>query len=196
MPTKDPHIDAYVANAQPFAQPILTHVRERIHAVVPDVEEAMKWSHPTYLVGGKILLGTAAFKSHAAINFWRGKELGIEHDDEAMGQFGRLTSVADLPDNFDDLVKAAALLNASVPPPKKAKKPPKPVGDPHPDFARALAANPQAKAAFDGFAPSHRRDYVEWIGEAKRDETRTRRIAEAIAWLSEGKERNWRYENC
>lgn len=156
----------------------------------------MKWSHATYLANGKILLGTAAFKAHAAINFWRGKELGVEHSDEAMGQFGKLTSVADLPDNFDELIKAAALLNASVPPPKKAKSPPKPVGELHPDFVKALALAPKAKAAFEGFAPSHRREYVEWINEAKRDETRAKRIDQAIEWLSEGKKRNWQYANC
>lgn len=156
----------------------------------------MKWGHATYLVNGKILLGTAAFKAHAAINFWRGKELGVEHSDEAMGQFGKLTSVADLPDNLDELIKAAALLNASVPPPKKPKAPPKPVGELHPDLVKALDANPKAQAAFDAFAPSHRREYVEWVGEAKRDETREKRIAQTIEWLGEGKKRNWKYENC
>lgn len=171
-------------------------MRERIHALVPGIEETIKWSHPTYTQDGKILLGTAAFKAHAAINFWRGKELGVEQSAEAMGQFGRITSIGDLPDNFDELVKAAALLNDSAPAPKKTKAAPKPVGEIHPEFMSALMASAAAKATFDAFAPSHRREYVEWVNEAKRDETRTKRIAQAIEWLSDGKKRNWKYENC
>lgn len=196
MPTNDPRIDAYIAKAEPFAQPILEYIRGRIHVLVPVVEEAMKWNHPTYLLDGKILLGTAAFKAHAAINFWRGKELGIEQSEDAMGQFGKLSSLDDLPANLDTLILQAAALNAAGPSPKKPKAPPKPVGELHPDFVKALAANAKAKAAFDAFAPSHRREYVEWIGEAKRDETRGNRIAQTIEWLSEGKKRNWKYEGC
>jgi uncharacterized protein YdeI (YjbR/CyaY-like superfamily) len=193
--SREPRIDAYITKAQPFARPILKHVRERVHALVPDVEEAMKWSHPTYCRGGKIILGTAAFKEHAAVNFWRGQELGFDARSGAMGQLGKLTKVEDLPPNFEELVaKAAALSDA--PPPRKRKHEPKPPPEMHPEFAAALAKAPKAKATFDAFAPSCRREYVEWVAEAKRDETRTKRIASAIEWLSEGKKRNWKYETC
>jgi uncharacterized protein YdeI (YjbR/CyaY-like superfamily) len=194
--TRDPRIDAYIAKAQPFARPILEKVRERVHAVIPDVEEAMKWSHPTYCRDGKIVLGTAAFKAHAAVNFWRGQDLGIERSADAMGQLGKLTSVADLPPDLDALIRKAAELAKRAPASRKPKHAPKPPPELHPEFAAALDGAPKAKAAFDSFAPSHRREYLEWVAEAKRDETRRTRIASAIEWLSEGKKRNWKYEGC
>ena len=194
--SREPRIDAYIAKAQPFARPILEKVRERVHALVPDIEEAMKWSHPTYCKSGKIVLGTAAFKQHAAVHFWRGQELGIDASMDAMGQLGKLTSVADLPPNLDELIARAVELSASAPAPRKAKHEPKPPPDMHPAFAAALAKAPRAKATLDGFAPSARREYVEWISEAKQESTRQKRIADAVQWLSEGKRRNWKYENC
>ena len=155
----------------------------------------MKWSHPTYMRNGKIVLGTAAFKDHASVHFWRGQELGMESKPGGMGQLGKLASVADLPPNLDELIRKAADLSA-VRAPRKPKHEPKPPPQMHPEFAAALAKAPKAKAALDGFPPSAQRDYLEWIGEAKRDETRHKRIATAIEWLSEGKKRNWQYESC
>jgi uncharacterized protein YdeI (YjbR/CyaY-like superfamily) len=114
----------------------------------------------------------------------------------AMGQLGQLKSVSDLPGDLDELIARAAALSASAPTPRKPKHAPKPPPDMHPDFAAALDKSPKAKAALDAFAPSHRREYLEWIGEAKRDETRQKRIATAIDWLAEGKKRNWQYERC
>ena len=194
--SREPRIDAYIAKAQPFAQPILEHVRKRVHAVMPDVEETMKWSMPAYCKGGKIVIGTAAFKAHAAVNFWRGQELGLDRSERGMGQLGRLTSLADLPWDFDALIAKAADLAANVPAPPKAKRAPKPELEMHPDFAAALDKAPKAKATMDAFSPSCRREYLEWIADAKQDATRQKRIATAIEWLSEGKKRNWKYENC
>jgi uncharacterized protein YdeI (YjbR/CyaY-like superfamily) len=197
--SREPEIDAYIAKAQPFARPILEKVRERVHAVVPDIEEALKWSMPAYTVGGKILLITAAFKAHAALNFWRGQELrGDAANADAMGQFGKLTSVADLPPDreLDRLIKEAAEVARNAPAPRKTKHAPKSAPQMHPEFASALSKAPRAKAALDSFPPSAQRDYLEWISEAKQDATRHKRIATAIEWLSEGKRRNWKYENC
>ena len=197
--SRDPRIDAYIARAQPFAQPILTAVRERVHAVVPDVEETVKWSMPAYTAGGKILLITAAFKAHAALNFWRGQDLrGQQADADAMGQFGKLASVGDLPpeEELDRLIREAAELAKSAPAPRKAKHAPKPAPVMHADFAAALGKAPEAKAALNSFPPSAQRDYFEWIAEAKQDATRQKRIATAIEWLSEGKRRHWKYQNC
>jgi uncharacterized protein YdeI (YjbR/CyaY-like superfamily) len=194
--SRDPRIDAYIERAQPFARPILQKVRERVHAVVPDVEEAMRWSHPTYCKSGKIVLGTAAFKEHASVHFWRGQELGFETKAGAMGQLGKLTSADDLPPNLDELIAKAVELSKSAPAPRKPKHAPKPPPQMHPEFASALAKAPKAKAALDGFPPSAQRDYLEWISEAKQDATRQKRIATAVEWLSEGKRRHWRYENC
>jgi uncharacterized protein YdeI (YjbR/CyaY-like superfamily) len=192
---REPRIDAYIAKAQPFARPILEKVRERVHAVVPDIEEGMKWSTPTYLRNGKIVLGTAAFKAHAIVNFWRGQELGFDSKDGAMGQLGKLTSVEHLPPNLDEMIARAAELS-SVPGPRKTKHAPKPPPEIHPDFAAALARAPKAKATLEAFSPSAQREYLEWIAEAKQDATRQKRIANAVEWLGEGKRRNWKYENC
>jgi len=197
--SRDPRVDAYVARAAPFARPILEHIRARVHAAVPDVVETLKWSAPSFTRDGKILLMMAAFKKHAALNFWRGQELrGGEASGEAMGQFGKLTSLADLPgdDEFDRLIRQAADLAATAPAPRKVKHEPKPPAELHPDFAKALAANPRAKATLDAFPPSARRDYLDWIAEAKQDKTRAKRIADAVQWLGEGKRRHWKYENC
>ena len=194
--SREPRIDAYIDRAQPFARPILEKVRERVHAVVPDIEEAMKWSHPTYCKGGKIVLGTAAFKEHASVHFWRGQELGFETKAGAMGQLGKLTKADDLPPNLDELIAKAVELSQAAPAPRKTKHAPKPPPQMHPEFAEALAKAPKANAALDGFPPSAQRDYLEWIDEAKQDSTRQKRIATAIEWLSEGKRRHWKYQNC
>jgi len=197
--SRDPRIDAYIAKAAPFARPILEQVRARVHAVVPEVVETLKWSAPGFTLDGKILLMMASFKQHAALNFWRGREIrGSEASRDAMGQFGKLTSVDDLPSDaqFDELIREAVRLAATAPAPRKTKHEPKPTPSIHPDFAAALKANPKAKAALDGFPPSAQRDYFEWISEAKQDATRAKRIATAIEWLAEGKRRHWKYQNC
>ena len=195
----DPRIDAYIAKAAPFARPILEKVRERVHAAAPEAEETMKWSAPGFTVDGKILLILAAFKAHAAINFWRGQEIGDGSPEAgAMGQFGKLTSLRDLPSDreLDAMIREAAALARTAPAPRKAKHAPKPAPAMHPEFAAALAKAPKAKAALDGFSPSAQRDYLEWIAEAKQEATRQKRIADAVGWLSEGKKRHWKYENC
>ena len=141
----------------------------------------------------------AAFKAHAALNFWRGQEIGDGAPKAgAMGQFGKLTRVADLPSNdeFDALVREAAALAATAPAPRKVKHAPKPAAVLHPDFAAALDASPSAKATLDGFTPSAQRDYLDWIAEAKQDATRAKRIATAVEWLSDGKKRHWKYQDC
>ena len=197
--SREPRIDAYIAKAQPFARPILEKVRERVHAVVPDVEETVKWSMPAYTVDGKILLITAAFKAHMALNFWRGQELrGEAANADAMGQFGKIKSLDELPPDgeLDRLIREAAALAKNAPAARKPKHAPKPAPVMHPDFAAALDKAPKARAALDSFPPSAQRDYFEWIAEAKQDATRQKRIATAVEWLTEGKRRHWKYQNC
>ena len=144
--------------------------------------------------------GMAAFKAHATFGFWRGKEVlgetGAEHD--AMGQFGRIGSLADLPrpEVLDGLIRKAMALVDAGPAPRKPKNAPKPPPETPDALRAALDAEPKAAATFDGFAPSCRREYVEWVVEAKRPETRAKRIAQAVEWMAEGKRRNWKYEAC
>lgn len=197
--SRDPRIDDYIAKVAPFARPILEHVRERVHAAVPEAEETIKWSAPGFTLNGKILLMMAAFKQHAALNFWRRQEIGDGSPKAgAMGQFGRLTTVSDLPpdDQLDSMLREAAALAATAPAPRKTKHEPKPAPGMHPEFAAALAKSPKARAVLDGFPPSAQRDYLEWISEAKQDATRAKRIATAVEWLEEGKRRHWKYQNC
>jgi len=194
----DPRVDAYIEKAAPFARPILKHVRARVHAVAPEAEETLKWSMPSFTIGGKILMGMAAFKAHAVVGFWRGEEMGVETSKEAMGQLGKLKSVEDLPpgDQFDAMILKGVELARSAPAPRKTKHEPKPPPSLHPEFASALAAATKARKVLDGFPPSAQREYLDWVAEAKQDATRQKRIADAIEWLSEGKRRHWKYENC
>ena len=188
--SRDPRIDAYIAKAQPFAQPILSHIRERLHAVVPDLEESIKWSMPAFSHRGRPLANMAAFKAHASFGFWNRQEL-------ATGQFGRLTMLADLPPDadLDAIIRAQVELAHSPDRPKRAPREAKPEADVPPALVEALANNPAAATIFyDRFAPSHRREYCEWIAEAKRDATRDTRVAQAVEWIVEGKQRNWKYQ--
>lgn len=200
MPSRDPRIDAYIAKSAEFARPILEHLRAVVHAACPTVEETIKWGHPAFMYEG-ILCNMASFKQHCSFGFWKGS-LIVGNDgrrvDDAMGQFGRITAVRDLPSRrtLAGYVKAAMRLNEEgIKPARSAKPARKPLPVP-PDLAAALKKNRKAQATFDGFAPSHRREYIEWITEAKKAETRARRLATTIEWLAEGKARNWKYENC
>jgi uncharacterized protein YdeI (YjbR/CyaY-like superfamily) len=195
--SNDPRIDAYMAGAAPFAQPILAHVRALVHRALPDIEEGIKWGMPAFMLAGKNVAGMAAFKAHCAVMIHGEGRLG---EGEGMGGYGKVASLADLP---GDAVLEAALKeaarrvsqrgSASKP---RTKAPPKAEIAVPQDFEAALRDNPGAKAFFDGLAPSYRYEYLEWITGAKRDETRVKRIAQAIEWLAEGKKRNWKYEGC
>jgi uncharacterized protein YdeI (YjbR/CyaY-like superfamily) len=194
----DPRVDAYIERQAAFAQPILRHLRDMVHTACPEGEETLKWSHPSFMYKGKILAGFAAFKAHATFGYWNDSMLSEDAKNRsAMGQFGRLTSVDDLPpkDTLVDLTRQSmALIEAGVKPPRAtAKKPPFTVPQ---DLRAAIDAVAAAKATFDAFPPSCQREYVEWVSEAKRDETRAKRLAQTVEWLAEGKRRNWKYENC
>lgn len=201
MNDRDPRVDAYIGRAAMFARPILEHLRKRIHAVCPDVEECIKWGMPHFLYHG-ILCNMAAFKAHCAFGFWKGSRLlddAVARKTEAMGQFGRICSLADLPSDrvLDALIRKAMRLNVedrTAPSQSRSttRKPPPAVPT---ELAEALRTNAEARAAFDGFSPTHRREYCEWITDAKREETRARRIEQAVAWLSEGKSRHWKHQS-
>jgi uncharacterized protein YdeI (YjbR/CyaY-like superfamily) len=195
----DPRIDAYIASRAEFARPILEHLRSVVHEACPECEETLKWSSPSFIYKGKILAGFAAFKAHATFGYWSGTQVVEMSGKEptAMGQFGRLTSLADLPARVTLIAltrKAMALIDEGVKPARsKSVKAPFTVPQ---DLRAAIDAVPAAKATFDAFPPSCQREYVEWLTEAKRDETRARRLAQTVEWLAEGKRRNWKYENC
>ncbi len=202
--SRDPRVDAYLAKSAEFARPVLAHLRALVHEACPEATETIKWGMPSFEHAGRILCGMAAFKAHCTFGFWhQGMEkiLG-SHGDKApaaMGSLGRITSRADLPRDAElkRFVRAAARLNESGAPARPprparpAKVPPVPA-----DLAAALKKNAAAAKVFAAFPPGKRKDYIEWLIEAKRDATRQARLATAVQWMAEGKARNWKYEAC
>ena len=199
MPKKDPRIDAYIAKSADFAKPILTHLRKLIHTACPEVVESIKWGMPAFDYKGP-LCGLAAFKQHCSFGFWKGKLLFSSEQAEGvgMGHFGRLTKVSDLPADrvLLGIIKKAAKLNedgVKVTTSRPKTKRELVVPD---YFNAALAKNKKARSTFENFSYSHKKEYVEWITEAKREETRANRLATAMQWLAKGKPRHWKYMNC
>lgn len=202
MGTRDARVDAYIAESAEFARPILAHIREVVHAACPEAVETMKWSFPHFDYKG-MLCSMAAFKEHCSFGFWKGALIVPQAGDEAergMGQFGRLTKLSDLPSRkvLTGYIKEARRLNdegVKSPARAKSKASRRDLVVPD-DLTSALAGNEAARATFDGFSPSRRREYVEWITEAKTQATRSRRLETAVEWMAEGKPRNWKYMNC
>lgn len=191
----DPRVDAYIEKQGDFARPILTHIRALMHAAAPDMGEAVKWGMPFFTYRNQNLANMAAFKAHAAFGFWHDK-VGKGGSDDAMGQFGRITALADLPpdDEIAKLIAQAIALIDTGDKPRAGPRAPRPPLPVHPAFATAIAANPSAAAIWAAFPPGKIRDYCEWINEAKTDATRDRRIAQAVLWVADGKGRNWQYQ--
>ncbi|HVI59978.1 MAG TPA: YdeI/OmpD-associated family protein [Luteimonas sp.] len=203
MGQRDPRVDAYIERAAPFARPILLRVRESVHAACPDVEETIKWGMPSFTYAGGILAGMAAFKQHVSFGYWKHALVvgeGVERD--GMGSYGRMATLADLPPGkqlLADIRRAMALNEQGVKStPARKTAAPRPAPELPAEFAAALAMRRHAKArkAFEGFPPGQQREYIEWIAEAKREDTRARRLAQALEWLAEGKRRHWKYEKC
>lgn len=191
---------AYIERAQPFAQPILLHLRALVCSASPEIADAKKWSVPAFVYKGKMVCMMAAFKQHTTFGFWYGNMVtgGTGVEQAAMGSFGRIVSLSDLPSDEEILRMVANsldLIDRGVKPPQfDAKKPPKPAIEATAELTAALDANQAAAEIWAGFSPSAQRDYSEWIADAKRAETRDKRIGQAIAWIAEGKKRNWKYE--
>jgi uncharacterized protein YdeI (YjbR/CyaY-like superfamily) len=196
MGKRDPRVDAYIAKAPDFAKPILIHIRDVVHDACPGVEEDLKWSTPSFMYKG-ILCGMASFKQHATFGFWKHDLVtGAPRVEGSMG-FGRLTRVSDLPPKKElaaYVKKAAAINDAGIKPVRPAKRAaPKPPAKAPADLVAALKKNKKAHAIFDSFSPSAKREYIEWITDAKTDDTRARRLTTAVEWMAEGKHRNWKY---
>lgn len=206
MSTKtDVRVEEKIATAPAFARPILSHLRKLVHQGCPDVEETIKWGMPFFLYRGRPMCHFAAFKAHCSFGFWHpemetllAREGWSGKINESAGLFGRITRREDLPDDAAilRLIAEAAKRNESGEPARPrpsggARKPELPVPA---DLALRLAGNAAAAGTFSGFSPSHRREYVEWINEAKREETRLKRLDTTLDWLAEGKTRNWKHQ--
>jgi uncharacterized protein YdeI (YjbR/CyaY-like superfamily) len=207
----DARVDLYISKAKPFAHPILNHLRELVHQACPNVEETIKWSRPFFAYKGVILGNMSAFKEHCSFGFW-GEEIAAVLrqanviQEGGMGSLGRITSINDLPPDrqmLDLLRQATAFIDSGqytspIAARNKVVKAPRPPIEDEipPEFTQALQANKKAAAVFAAFSPSCKREYTDWIADAKRPETRDKRITQAIAWMAEGKQRNWKYQDC
>ncbi len=198
--TQDPRIDTYIERAAPFAQPILCQLREAVHAACPQVEESIRWSMPSFTYAGAILCQMAAFKHHASFGYWKHALVmgdGVARD--GMGSYGKMASIKDIPPSERlqaDIRRAMKLNEEGVKLPAAPKSAAQPAAEVPAELVAALNQNKAAKVTFDAFPPGCRREYIAWITEAKREETRAKRVAQTIEWLVDGKRRNWKYENC
>jgi len=200
MPTTDPRIDAYISKAEVFARPLLLHIRKLVHKACPDITETMKWSFPHFEYKG-VVCSMASFKQHCAFGFWKASIMKDPNnilqikDRGAMGHFDRITSIKDLPSDkimMAYIKEAVALNEAGIKLPSKPKAYPKTLDIPA-YITTALKKNKKANSIFEAFPYSHKKEYVEWINEAKTEPTRAKRIATMLEWLEEGKDRNWKY---
>ncbi len=199
MPKKDKRVDAYIAKAQDFAKPVLIHIRGLVHKAIPDAEETMKWSFPHFVYKGETVCSMASFKQHCAFGFWKASLMKdpykVLNTKEAMGHLGKITSVKDLLSDkiLTEYMKEAAKLNEQGVKVKKKSAPVKKETVIPGEFLKAIKKNKKAFKTFESFSPSHKREYVEWITEAKTAETKNKRIETAVEWMAEGKIRNWKY---
>lgn len=200
----DKRVDLYIEKARPFAQPILIKMRALVHKACPDVTETIKWGMPSFEYKGP-MFGFAAFKAHCSGSFWKAEllkdphqylGLGKNQGGEAMGNLGRITSLSDLPPDraMIDFIRQHVKLNDAGIKPEKRKPLAKKVLPVPPGLMKAFEKNKKAGMAFHNLSPSHQREYVEWITEAKTEATRNRRVTTTVTWLAEGKTRNWKYK--
>lgn len=203
MPFYDPRVDEYIAKSADFAKPILNHLRGLVHQACPDVTETIKWSFPNFDYKGSILCSMASFKQHCAFNFWRAsllsdsnKILEVGNEKNAMGSLGQIKSLAELPADevmIKYLKESMTLTDKGVKVPKKARVAGSAELEVPAYFKEALQQNEAARVTFEKFSPSNKKEYLDWITEAKTEATRSKRIASALEWLQEGKVRNWKY---
>ncbi|MCW3107296.1 MAG: hypothetical protein JWQ09_1802 [Segetibacter sp.] len=203
MAAIDHRVDEYISKAADFAKPILNHLRNVIHIACPDVKETMKWSFPNFEYAGRILCSMAAFKQHCTFGFWLGskmkdpdKLLSAVGEKTAMGHFGQIKTLDDLPPDrvLIKYIKEAMKLNEEgVKITKKVKPATQKEMEVPSYFLEAIKQNPAAFSTFGKFSPSHKKEYLEWITEAKTEATRNKRITTALEWIGEGKSRNWKY---
>lgn len=200
MIQKDPRVDAYIEKAADFAKPILSYLRELVHKACPDATENIKWGAPHFEYNKSAFCSMAAFKQHCTFGFWKASIMSDPYNlltgKESMGQFGKLSSLKDLPSDktLKEYIKEAEkLAKDGVKLPKAKPVERKDFAIPE-AFAKALSKHKKAQQVFDAFSYSNKKEYAEWIGEAKTDATRDKRIATAIEWIAEGKGRNWQYE--
>jgi uncharacterized protein YdeI (YjbR/CyaY-like superfamily) len=201
MTANDSRIDAYIENAPSFAQPILNYIRQTVHELCPQSQETIKWGMPHFIYKGELMCGMAAFKKHCAFGFWKAvllqdPEGKMEMGKSAMGDWGKITTISDLPSKevLASFIQQAMILNEQGIKVHKKPTPSKEKSFDTPDyFIKALESEPLSMENFQRFSLSHKNEYIQWLEEAKTEETRSRRMAQAIEWIAQGKSRNWKY---
>lgn len=189
-------VDVYIASTAPFAQPILTHLRKLVFKVCPHAVETIKWSFPVFETYGTNMCSMTAFKQYCAFGFWKAALLDIPEAEASAGSLGKITSLKDLPPEKTLIawIKAADQLNKdNIKLPPKAAAPKKELVTPK-ELTAALKKNKAAMKVFDDFSYSCRKEYIEWVNDAKTEETRNKRVGTAVEWIAEGKSRNWKYK--
>ncbi len=203
MYQKDAMVDEYILQAADFARPVLAHLRKLVIKACPIAQESIKWSFPNFTYKGSILCSMAAFKQHCSFGFWLGGIMQDPHhvlqsnEKNAMGDFGQIKSINNLPADhiiIEYISQAMDLIDKGVKLPRKEKV--KKAGEPHPNFINALKGTKTAELNFNKFSPSQKREYIEWINDAKTEAKRLKRITDAMQWIQDGKSRNWKYEKC
>lgn len=201
MPTLDPRVDAYIAKAPEFARPVLEHLRAVMHEACPDAVEGIKWTMPFFMHAGRNLLHVGAFKQHVSLGLWYGEALQTPREPgQPMGNFGRITQLSDLPPKRElvRLIRSGmAAIDAGAKGPGARKRGPRLPPAVPTELGKALKANAAAQKFFNSLPPSAQREYTDWISEAKREDTRERRLAQTIEQLALGRRRYWKQrENC
>lgn len=201
MEKYNPLVDEYIEKSPDFSKPILNYIREIVHEFCTDAEEAIKWKFPTFMYKGKILCSMVSFKAYCSMGFWLHGEMqtikNLETDVEKTNMFslGKITKLEDLPSKPQlkkIILEAMELTDMGV---KLKKAAPTKTETAVPDeFQNVLDQNKKVLEIFQKASPSFRKEYINWITEAKTETTRNKRMEQAIEWISEGKGRNWKYE--
>jgi uncharacterized protein YdeI (YjbR/CyaY-like superfamily) len=200
MGNKDKRVDTYISKSEEFARPILNHLRKLVHAACPQVAETIKWGMPFFDYKG-VMCNMASFQNHCAFGFWKASLMKDfselkGNNESAMGNLGKMTSIKELPPDkkITEWIKEAVKLNDdNVKVPERKKTVSKKEIEIPDALQKAFTKNKAAATTFNNFSPSHKYEYLEWITEAKTEETRNKRIATTVEWLTEGKSRHWKY---
>jgi uncharacterized protein YdeI (YjbR/CyaY-like superfamily) len=196
----DPRVDDYIAKSPAYAQPIMKHIRGLIHQAVPNIVEVIKWAHPHFEYKGPAF-SIGAFKEHLGLNFWKSKLMddpeGLFKYDGSAGSMGKIKSLADLPE--DDILMAYFMLAADLNEQGVKATTPKTAPEKKQliipdDLIAAFKNDTTAMQHFEQFNYSAKKEYVDWLAEAKTTETRQKRLKTIMEWVAEGKTRYWKYK--
>lgn len=192
-------VNKYISNAPISQQKILSKLREIIHKASLDIEEKIRWSHPHFDYMGKGMCFIQALKERVTFGFWFGDKIynspKLSKEAKAIYEtMGNLTDVSQIPSTkliIEEIHLAMKLIESGNRDVKEKKVKPQLV---IPDYlSLRFKKDKTANSSFSKMSPSHQREYVDWIIDAKTDETRENRISTMMSQVKEGKSKNWKY---